>query len=70
MEFPIKFDTVKSGWSIVYIKGLQVIIFSKKNLSLMIDLVFKPTVQPLMKCRIMQKMKEFFENLISSQQEF
>ena len=22
MEFPIKFDTVKSGWSIVYIEGL------------------------------------------------
>ena len=26
MEFPIKFDTVKSGWSIVYIEGSQVII--------------------------------------------
>ena len=25
MEFSIKFDTVKSGWSIIYIKGLQVI---------------------------------------------
>ena len=23
MEFPIKFDTVKSGWSIVYIEGSQ-----------------------------------------------
>ena len=26
MEFPIKFDKVKSGWSIVYIEGSQVII--------------------------------------------
>ena len=25
MEFPLKFDTVKSGWSIVYIEGSQVI---------------------------------------------
>ena len=38
MEFSIKFDTVKSGWSIVYIEGSQVII--SKNvvfLSLKID---------------------------------
>ena len=28
MEFPIKFDTIKSGWSIVYIEGSQVIISS------------------------------------------
>ena len=26
MEFPIKFDTVKSGWSIVYTEGSQIII--------------------------------------------
>ena len=26
MEFPIKFDTVKSGWFIVYIEGSHVII--------------------------------------------
>ena len=26
MEFSIKFDTAKSGWSIVYIEGPQVII--------------------------------------------
>ena len=26
MEFSIKFDTVKSGWSIIYIKGSKVII--------------------------------------------
>ena len=25
MEFPIKFDTVKSGWPIIYIEGSQVI---------------------------------------------
>ena len=27
MEFPIKFNTVKSGWSIVYIEGSQMIIY-------------------------------------------
>ena len=40
MGFSIKFDTVKSGWSIVYIERLQVII--SKNiifLSLKIDFV-------------------------------
>ena len=30
LEFPIKFDTVKSGWFIVYTEWPQVII-SKKN---------------------------------------
>ena len=29
MEFPIKFDTVKSGWFILSIEGSQVIIFQK-----------------------------------------
>ena len=29
MELTIKFETVKSGWSIVYIEGLQVIILEK-----------------------------------------
>ena len=29
MEFSIKFDTVKSGWSIVYIEGSQVIVSKK-----------------------------------------
>ena len=27
MEFPIKFGTVKSGWSIVYMEGSPVIIW-------------------------------------------
>ena len=30
MDFFIKFDTVKSGWSIVYIEGFQAIIYLKK----------------------------------------
>ena len=30
MEFPIKLDTVKLGWSIVYIEGSQVTIPKKK----------------------------------------
>ena len=33
MEFSIKFGTVKSGWSIVYIKGSQVIIFKTYRIS-------------------------------------
>ena len=48
MEFSIKFDTVKSGWSIVYIEESQDII-SKKNiifLSLKIDLVLANSADP------------------------
>ena len=47
MEFPIKFDTVKSGWSIVYTEGSQVII-EKKNvfLSLKIDFVLANSADP------------------------
>ena len=47
MELPIKFDTVKSGWSIVYIEGSQVII--SKNiefLSLKIDFVLANSADP------------------------
>ena len=47
MEFPIKFDTAKSGWSIVHIEGSQVII--SKNiifLSLKIDFVIANSVDP------------------------
>ena len=41
MEFPIKFETFKSGWSIVYIEGSEAIISKKKKkfLSLKIDFV-------------------------------
>ena len=39
MEFLIKFDTVKSGWTIVYIKGSQAII-SKKYISFSEDWFF------------------------------
>ena len=48
MEFPITFDTVKLGWSIVYIEGSQVII-SKTNivfLSLIISLVLANRADP------------------------
>ena len=48
MEFPIKFVTVKSGWSIVYIEGSQVII-SPQNiifLSLKIDFALANSVNP------------------------
>ena len=38
-KFPIKFDTVKSGWPIVYIEGSQVIIVKNIFLSLKIDFV-------------------------------
>ena len=30
MKFPVKFETVKSGWSIVYIEGSQVTLLSLK----------------------------------------
>ena len=43
MEFPIKFDTFKSGWSIVYIEGSQVIIVF---LSLKIDFVLANSADP------------------------
>ena len=33
IEFSIKFDTVKSGWSILYIEGSQVIISKKTCIS-------------------------------------
>ena len=47
MEFPIKFDTVKSGWFIVYFEGSQVII-SKNSifLSLKIDCVLANSADP------------------------
>ena len=34
MEFSIEFDTVKSGWSVKQIEGLQVIMFKKYYISL------------------------------------
>ena len=47
MEFSIKFDTVKSGWSIVYFEGLQVSITKKfRILSLKIDLVLENHADP------------------------
>ena len=42
------FDTVKSGWSIVYIEGIQVIIL-KRNIvfiSLKIDFVLASSADP------------------------
>ena len=39
MEYSIKFDTVKSGWSIIYIEGLQVII-SKHIVFLSLEIHF------------------------------
>ena len=46
-EFLIKYDTVKPGWSIIYIEGSQVIIF--KNiifLSVRIDFVLVNSADP------------------------
>ena len=34
MEFPKKFDTVKSGWSIIYIEGSRVKISEKYEIPL------------------------------------
>ena len=47
VEFPLKFDTVKSGWSIVYFEESKVII--SKNiifLSLKVDLVLANNADP------------------------
>ena len=33
MEFPIKFDTVESGWSILYFEGSQAIISKQDCIS-------------------------------------
>ena len=44
----IKFDTVKTGCSIVYIERSQVVI---SKFVLKIDFVLPNTVQTLMKCR-------------------
>ena len=47
VEFPIMFDTVKPGWSIVYIEGSQVIIPKKIIfLSLKIDFALANSVNP------------------------
>ena len=32
MEYSVKLDTVKSGWSIIYIEGSQVIISERKKM--------------------------------------
>ena len=47
MKFPIKFDTVKSGWSIVYIEGSHALV-SKLNvfLYLKIDFVLANSADP------------------------
>ena len=45
MESSIKFDTVKSGWSIVYIEGLPV-IFSEKIFSPKIDFDLANSAHP------------------------
>ena len=47
MEFSIKFDTVKSEWSIVYTEGSQVVILKKiVFLSLKINFVLEKGVDP------------------------
>ena len=45
MEFSLKFDTIKSGWSFVFIRGSKVII-SKKNIALKIDFVLARSADP------------------------
>ena len=47
MEFSIKYDTVKSGWSIVDIEGSQVIIKKKQHIfSVKIDFDFANSAEP------------------------
>ena len=45
MKFAIKFNTVTSGWSIVYIEGLQVMI-KKTKLFLKINFVLANSADP------------------------
>ena len=42
----MKYDTVKSGWSIVYIEGLQVIISKKYQTSFSEDCIFLNSTDP------------------------
>ena len=55
MKFSIKFDTVKSSWSVVYTEGLEVIIF--KTIYIFFSLwrltLQRQTEQTQMKCSIM-----------------
>ena len=57
MKFSMKFDTVKSGWSIIYFEGSQVIIF--KNIIFIFfedDFVLANSVQyTLVKCGLIIK---------------
>ena len=46
MEFSIKFDVVKSGWSKIYIVGSQVIFSEKYCISLKIDFVLAKSADP------------------------
>ena len=46
MEFTIEFDTIKTGCSIVYIEGSQVIISKKFVFSLKIDFVTANCADP------------------------
>ena len=48
MDISIKLHTIKSGWSIVYIEGSQVLIFFKKNpyFPLKIDFVLANSANP------------------------
>ena len=54
MEFSRKLHTIKSGWSIVYIEGLQVIDFQQILYLFLWRLILAlQTVQTLMNCSIM-----------------
>ena len=46
MEFSSKFNTVKPGWSIIYMKGSQVIIKKNVFLSLKIDFFSANSADP------------------------
>ena len=55
MGYSIKFETVKSGWSIVYIEGLQVIISPKYCISFSKDrFCLSRQCRPRQNCHLMQ----------------
>ena len=61
MGFPIKFDSVKSGWSIVYIEGSQVIISQKYYISFSLRFCLSNSADPNQGSyrQVLVKFKEF-----------
>ena len=53
MDFPIKINTIRMGFSVEYFKGSQVQISKLYYFFIIIIFLSKKTVQTLMKCHIL-----------------